>query len=616
MMARFMSLAFVLVTLAAAAWGQELTVVVDVPDLGPIQGNKVLSARDARPYWIFHGIPYANPESYVGPGKRFGPSEVMSDPLTDNGTVFEANRLRVFCPQPALIDLPTEQTQDLGVILPALSKSRRTRMESFRASESLLNDTVPKAWGQEDCLTININTPKIPEESDPLLPVIFFIHGGGSNKLWGSAFTGLRLMEKDVVLVTINYRLGTLGALDFGIDEAPGCGAMYDAITALKWVQLYIQHFGGDPNRVTIAGHSAGSMMVTHLMLSPLAKGLFHNVWGFSASALNVWATGRHPTLRHHLDVAHYAKCYDRDTTPIEDADLKAIAACMAEKPIDDLVHALDLYEFQEVSIGWMGYEARVPAVQSSSLTIPRFISEEPDEILKNGRHNILPLVLGATRHDGSFVIDDFLIDYLIPTGLINDTDFIRNDMIPEMLKSFGIRDDSGGVYHSMVHAYLGDSANSDDFESKIPGFIDIATVFGFKGGQYKMLEYNAQFEPRSYFYSLDYKGRWTLYNVLGNFDIPGGISHGDDMIYIFYLGPLIGDDMKVSRRMVDYLVNFAYHSNPTPPEARNPHNEITWPAYDSMEHPFLIINRVDKVGTQCPDSWIGASQELMPSKE
>ncbi len=68
------------------------------------------------------------------------------------------------------------------------------------------------------------------------------------------------------------------------VDQAPGNAAMYDVITALTWVQKYIHHFGGDKDSVTISGHSAGSVMVTHLMTSPLMKesNLFHKVIGLS----------------------------------------------------------------------------------------------------------------------------------------------------------------------------------------------------------------------------------------------------------------------------------------------------------------------------------------------
>jgi len=183
-------------------------------------------------------------------------------------------------------------------------------------------------------------------------------------------------------------------------------------------------------------------------------------------------------------------------------------------------------------------------------------------------------------------------------------------------MRTFGVQDDAGGLYQTMAQTYMGDAANSGNFDDKIPGLIDIATVFGYKGGQYRMIGSHAQIQPKSYFYSFDYKGRWTLYNILWGFDkkIPGGICHTDDMMYLFYLLPLFNDDMKVSRRLVDYFVNFATYGDPNGDGTNANSGLVHWPAYDDVDHTFLIMNRKDKVGTQCPDTWIGASLELMAS--
>ena len=84
------------------------------------------------------------------------------------------------------------------------------------------------------------------------------------------------LVEKGVIVVTINYRLGALGFLSLGTETVPGNAAFKDQILALSWIQENIANFGGDPGAVTIFGESAGSFSVSALLVSPLATGLFH----------------------------------------------------------------------------------------------------------------------------------------------------------------------------------------------------------------------------------------------------------------------------------------------------------------------------------------------------
>lgn len=135
--------------------------------------------------------------------------------------------------------------------------------------------------GGEDCLFLNIWSPYLPDgepEEHCLKPVLFQIHGGAFTGGTGSdpTLAGGGLSSRgDAVVVTINYRLQTLGflALDDGVTN--GNFGLADQITALKWVQQYIKAFGGDPNRVTIFGQSAGAGSVRALLGSPPAIGLF-----------------------------------------------------------------------------------------------------------------------------------------------------------------------------------------------------------------------------------------------------------------------------------------------------------------------------------------------------
>jgi para-nitrobenzyl esterase len=139
--------------------------------------------------------------------------------------------------------------------------------------ESLLGaQDVPSG---EDCLFLNVFTPAL---DDKARPVLVWIHGGGFTAGSGSVpwYDGSTLVTRgDVVVVSLNYRLGALGFLS--VDGFPGSGAagLADQIAALEWVRDNIAAFGGDPDRVTIFGESAGGMSVGALLAAPGAKGLF-----------------------------------------------------------------------------------------------------------------------------------------------------------------------------------------------------------------------------------------------------------------------------------------------------------------------------------------------------
>lgn len=134
----------------------------------------------------------------------------------------------------------------------------------------------------EDCLSVNVWTPA--RSSSERLPVFFYIYGGAFSSGSGAVplYDGEGLSKKGLVVVTANYRVGVLGFLahpELSRENSPrvsGNYGLHDQIAALRWVQKNIRNFGGDPNRVTIAGQSAGGMSVHSLVASPLAKGLFH----------------------------------------------------------------------------------------------------------------------------------------------------------------------------------------------------------------------------------------------------------------------------------------------------------------------------------------------------
>jgi para-nitrobenzyl esterase len=154
--------------------------------------------------------------------------------------------------------------------------------------EFMVQDSV-----SEDCLFLNIWTPA--KSASDKLPALVFLHGGAFTEGSGSidVYNGEELAEKGIIVITINYRLGALGFLAHPelTAESPnhvsGNYGFLDQVAALKWIKENISAFGGDPSRVTIAGQSAGAASVRALIISPLARGLFHGAITQSGSTFS-----------------------------------------------------------------------------------------------------------------------------------------------------------------------------------------------------------------------------------------------------------------------------------------------------------------------------------------
>lgn len=157
------------------------------------------------------------------------------------------------------------------------------QLACFGAIGAVYTSTVPSSQG---ALTLNVRTP---DTRDTGLPVLVWLHGGGFALGAGSdpTYQHGAFARDGVIEVTVNYRLGVEG---FGCFDDPVHGTvanlgLHDQITALRWVQDHIHLFGGDPSRVTLAGHSAGAISVALVMGSPLARGLFSKTIVQSAAA-------------------------------------------------------------------------------------------------------------------------------------------------------------------------------------------------------------------------------------------------------------------------------------------------------------------------------------------
>ncbi|KRT85101.1 hydrolase, partial [Oryctes borbonicus] len=150
--------------------------------------------------------------------------------------------------------------------------------------------------GEEDCLYLNVYVPAQSDTDSALKPVMVFIHGGtfdqGSGRL--DQFDPRFLLTEDVIVVTMNFRLGIFGF--FHLDDetvgTPGNAALKDQQLALAWVREHISHFGGDEENISIFGQGAGAASVHLHILSPRSTGLFNKAIIQSGTAISPWVMG------------------------------------------------------------------------------------------------------------------------------------------------------------------------------------------------------------------------------------------------------------------------------------------------------------------------------------
>jgi para-nitrobenzyl esterase len=225
----------------------------------------------------------------------------------------------------------------------------------------------------EDCLYLNVWTAA--KSAREKRPVMVWIHGGALTRGSGSlpTYDGEALAKKGVVLVTVNYRLGLFGffahpELTKESDRnSSGNYALLDQIAALEWVQKNIAAFGGDPQRVTIFGESAGSWSVNYLMATPLAKGLFHRVIGESGGVFGL--------MQKLADVEASGKKFAAA------AGADSIQALRA-KPAADLMKTAGAESFPPNVDGWL-------------------FPEDVYTIFAKGKQNDVPLLAGSNADEG-----------------------------------------------------------------------------------------------------------------------------------------------------------------------------------------------------------------------
>uniref|UniRef100_A0A336K8D2 Carboxylic ester hydrolase n=1 Tax=Culicoides sonorensis TaxID=179676 RepID=A0A336K8D2_CULSO len=418
--------------------------------------------------------------------------------------------------------------------------------------------------GEEDCLFLNVYLKDFPKPNETL-PVMFYIHGGafkggsGDFLITGPEF----LIQENVILVTINYRLGPLGYLSLDIEEAPGNAGLQDQILALKWVQRNIDGFGGDPDRVTIFGQSAGAVSTDALMISPAAKGLFSRVISQSGSILNPWAVISNPIQQAFR--LGYAMGFKGNHTK----DLIVFLKNATVRNIMEKANTIDA-PYMERNMMNIYFAPVVEKTFTCKDCQTPVLTRHPLEIFKSGDYKIVPYIGGFTSGEGIILFRNKRVDTKAwPKFKDSNMYFLpANVQMKDMDKSTATT-----LANDISHLYIGGtSVNSNHGDHLVAVY---TTDVQFMHGITEVLRYNVRHgNNQTFAYRFSFEGGMNFFKKYIGFKGKGA-SHGDELGYLFtaprlfYFGVRLNrknsPELIIKNRMVQMWTNFAKYGDPTP---------------------------------------------------
>ncbi|XP_052744615.1 carboxylic ester hydrolase [Bicyclus anynana] len=456
----------------------------------------------------------------------------------------------------------------------------------------------PEEYVDEDCLIINVYTPLKKNRSNPL-PVIFYIHAGGYYSVSGrSDVAGPHyLLDRDIVLVTINYRLSSLGFLSTGDELAPGNNGLKDQVAALKWVQRNIAAFGGDPNSVTITGCSVGSMSVMLHMISPMSKGLFHR--GISMSGSPIFAFPS-PDNLYNLAVkqARLLNC------PTENS--KVIIDCLKTKTWRELGDSLDGFSefaYDPIMIWW-------PVVEKD-YGQERFLTMEPLDAIREGKMHAVPHIISQTTDEFFWKAFTILANQTLTDQINAEWDRIApiSFIMP--------RDNPRRATQKLFSEYMHNRPVQNDTQSaRNLGLLYTDGVESFP--VHRMANLMCRHSPHPvWYYEFSYVGTHSHYEDPVT-KKPVAAAHHDDLIYLFALSfwPQIGTtgrDAVLVDRMTAMWYNFARYSDPNPRGDTPELEGLKWPAMKPDDRKYLRISDDLTLHTNLKEDRIKVWEELYP---
>lgn len=274
-----------------------------------------------------------------------------------------------------------------------------------------------------------------------------------------------------------------------------------------------------------------------------------------------------------------------------------------------------------------MGFGGSCPCAQTHGTH--KFITKHPKEYLLEEIYNppATPkkAMFGSNKHEGSFVLGMIYNSYLVPNDILNDEFFLRHLCTSTLLEALGLKDDSGVIYELINYRFYHNTAALGDWQEMIDGMINMVGTFFIKASTYEYMKFYDLAGHDSYFYSFEYYGNSSLWNFLFPGGIPGdpiprGVTHGDELIYLFSTGVfnLTPMDWEIARVMSNLWANFVIYGNPTAHEfpitmpsvtedsdTLSAHNIPNWPTWrDEAKMQYYKITEKPHVKTNFITTW------------
>ncbi|XP_005093958.1 neuroligin-4, X-linked [Aplysia californica] len=563
--------------------------VIANTSLGELRGFSA-KLQDDSVVDIFLGIPFAKPPTG---DLRFQEPEPMDSWSERRDALRFANQ----CPQRELVWYTAiknhpegEDCLYLNVYTPAQAdENTRDASTSHNSDNSIRNQVKSQAPARiqktQAGHAINSNPPRRRQDrllnfrQNQLLPVVVWIHGGGYMMGAGTQSGGALLARRGVVVVTFNYRLDILGFLSMEDGVLPGNYGMMDQVQALKWVKENIASFGGDPNKVTIFGLSAGSSSVSLHTISPLSKGLFRRAIMQSGASLCPWAVS-HPVSR--LSSTILTRLVGAKVSCKDIWDSLKMLKCLQQVDVEMLLNATD--------------ELRHDLRMDDTLFMPRvettfgFLPDFPLRLFAEGLDNDVSTMRGFTSDENSMFVWD-------PEDKGTTVQQFE-DFVGSMVSSlYGIRN-PGYFEDALSHLYLNESSPDPHYtRSQL-----ISVLSDFTMIAPSLLEINFLTDGRikrnssrnHYLYEFNYRPEYS------NQELWRGVVHGQERPFVFgidderfkvYVTNISEFDRTMGDKVQTWWTNFAKYGNPNGLD-EDTQNHMSWKPYkEELPYLYLINN-------------------------